>query len=108
MFNKTAGPTPPRFYLRENEGLIEGAFSFNKLVDYEAAVGTMDVETVGVIWPSADLGAFFGEDIVTPGTTIIVLAEAPSGQEFFQKIHGCPHDIEGDSASLIDCGFFMK
>jgi len=34
MFNKTAGPTPPRFYLRENEGLIEGAFSFNKLVDY--------------------------------------------------------------------------
>jgi hypothetical protein len=55
----------------------EPTFSFNKLVDYEAALGTMDVEPVRVIWPAADLGAFLGEDIATPGTTIIVPTEAP-------------------------------
>jgi len=37
----------------------------------------MDMEPVWVIWPAADLGAFFGEDITTPVTTIIVSADLP-------------------------------
>jgi len=39
----------------------EAAFSFNKLADYMASVGTMDVEAIRMILPSADLGAFLGQ-----------------------------------------------
>jgi hypothetical protein len=36
-------------------------FFSTKLVNYQATVGTMDVEAIRMILPSADLGAFLGQ-----------------------------------------------
>lgn len=38
-----------------------------------AASGTVDVETIRMIFPTADFGAFFGEDIATAAASIIVV-----------------------------------
>jgi len=42
------------------------------LIDYMAASGTVDVEPVRMIFPSADLGAFLGEDIAEAPAPITI------------------------------------
>jgi len=45
---------------------------FDVLIDYVFASGTVDVEPVTMVFPTADLGAFFGEDIAAASALIII------------------------------------
>jgi hypothetical protein len=55
-----------------------------------AAFGTVDVETIRMILPTADSGIFLSKHIATAPTTIITPTKTPPRKEPLKKVHFNP------------------